>query len=135
MISGIRSLHFAHMSDLQIDAIVPIGERMCVKCNAITTEIKMLGNGEVNESSEMGNDQEVFTTTLTFHTHEAIELPAGRAAFFLTDMCGNTYLLGTDQRPVPVVVRNFTNPATPTSRRGYMYTVSYTNTHGLLEIL
>lgn len=113
-----------------------IGERLCHFMSDVNfTEINTYGNIQVSEESDYQNNERVWTVTVTYKTK--CKNPTGnrRNAFRMTRIDGTQFVIGTYDRPFPVIKESNPYPDKPTGTTLMTTTVTWKSKHGMLEIV
>lgn len=95
-------------------------------------ELHELVGVEVEDAYE--NNQRIYTTTATFTTSCKKPLAGRRAAFRLTSISGERYLIGTGSRPFPVIKEKNPFPRKPADTTLKTVTITWRSTLPMLLI-
>ena len=77
------------------------------------SEILIEGLAEVNVEDAYENNQTVYSTTLSFQSHDRKLFGLRQAAFRLSSADGHRYMLGTHTRPYPIIKETVPFPDKP----------------------
>nr|DAY94257.1 MAG TPA: hypothetical protein [Caudoviricetes sp.] len=91
-----------------------------------------LGKCEVQYKIEGGQD--LYETKVTFFVSDKPERFNRFLCFRLTTVQGSQYLIGTDNRPFPLMTWKEINPSSASERKGYEVTITYKNIVSTLRI-
>lgn len=97
------------------------------------SQIEITGNATVSEETAEENGQTVYSVQLSFFCARRAALPERYCVFRIRDVNGRNSLIGTGERPYPVVTYKYTDSG-PTGKKGYEYTVKYRNSVGLIPL-
>lgn len=134
MIHNIIKIEQADCSQLSV--MEPIGERQCHFMSDVNfTEINTYGNIQVSEESDYQNNERIWTITVTYK--QKCKKPSGarRKAFRLTRIDGTQFVIGTYDRPFPVIKESNPYPDKPTGTTLMTVTVTWKSKHGMMEIV
>lgn len=131
----IRKIEYCAAYHLRRAIILPAQSQALVHEPMPWQEIPIVGLAEVETTEEVENGTRLTTTKLTASLCRRFQLPTTPTAFRLTDTRGNTYLLGTAERPYPLITQAQTHAATPSERTGFTLTIQHTAENSLVEIL
>ena len=119
----------------QLNPITILSDDTCsVSQNVNFTDLHIKEQAAVNVESSVENNEEIYNTTLEFKTcHYEPSVPR-RQVFRLTSADGTLYLLGTHERPYPVIKQVLPFPKGQDSQLRTV-TVTLKSRFGLLRIL
>lgn len=98
-------------------------------------QLQLIGLGKLECNSKVENGSKLFTTTLSANLAERFDPRARALAFLVTCVDGSRFLVGTDERPYPIVNTSATMPDRPSDSSLHGITVEYVDTLGLLPVL
>lgn len=111
------------------------GNKTCLKveCDWKVLPIKELADVKVEDSLE--NGQRFYTTTVSFYSPDRDVTKSQRSAFRLTSVKGKRYLIGSNDRPYPIIkeVANF--PEDPKNTSMKRVVITWKSIFPLLELV
>ena len=97
-----------------LGSIQVLSETTCrFKSQPVFSEISIKELVGVSIEDSYENNQKVYTTTATFKTCDKKPLTIRQAAFRLTSIDGQRYMIGTDSRPYPIIKEKNPFPEKP----------------------
>jgi hypothetical protein len=105
-------------------------------------DISIVGLGGCVASSEIVSGQMIYTVKVSFNlpdrrseTRSLLhDLSFYPFALRIMDIYGDTYLVGTNQKPHPMMSHTYYNESTPTGKRIFQLEVTYVNIFSLLQL-
>lgn len=139
---GIAAAGYCKSANLQPDVLDVIDESEKMKVYGSFTDIPITGNGSMTVKSKDVKGATIYTVTVAFQicadddTAKGIckQLEKNIHAFIFTNINGNKLLVGTHEKPYPVVTTQYQNDDSPTGKRGYLVEVTYQNTHSYIVL-
>ena len=140
---GIKSVEYISanmlMPDVQ-DFIIP-SEKL--KVLGTFTAIPIVDIGSITIKSDFEKNTPIYKVSAKFDicaeesaAKQLIDkLTSGNYCYRLTLIDGRKILLGTDEKPHPVVNNSYVNDDKPAGSRGFGIEISYTNTYSYIELL
>ena len=98
-------------------------------------EIPIIGLASATVKDKIENNQRIFTTELSFRTCTPLLPEPQKLCFLLTTVSGDRYLLGSHQRPYPLVTNSQNFPGSASAASGNVVKVDYTGPFPLLKVL
>ncbi len=98
-------------------------------------KISTIGLSSVEISDKIENNQRVFTTKLTMTRCEKLLPGSKKYCFKVTTVTGSEFLIGSADKPYPVIENSESFPSSPGNKSGATVTVTYTSTIPMLAIL
>lgn len=98
-------------------------------------QLPLVGLGKLECNSKVENKSKLFTSTLSANLTENFDAQDRTLAFMVTCVDGRRFLIGTNERPYPIVNTSATMPDRPTDSSLFGITVEYVDTIGLLPVL
>lgn len=95
----------------------------------------IIGLASVDIATKVENKQRIFTAKLEFKTIDDPGNDRDKYCYLLTDVTGRRFLIGTGERPYPMLSTSELAPNTPAGKSGCTCTVTYTNLFGPLSVL
>ena len=129
-IPGIRRLSYISTSYLSHDVTYRADSGVQVLMTVLPTDISLKGEAVCEVERKFDNNSQQETAKLTFYTLD--ELPPHRhLAFVITDMQGNSFVVGAREAPFPIVRVTFTTGKPDGDASVRKYEVSFTARKGL----
>lgn len=97
--------------------------------------LHIVGLGKLECVSKVENKSKLFTTTLSADLPENFDQRAMTLAFLVTCVDGRRFLIGTDERPFPIINTSASMPDRPADASRFGITVEYIDTLGLLPVI
>lgn len=111
-------------------------EQKCfLTANVNFEEINTVGNIQVSDESSYESNELIWTTTITYKVKTKAPQAWRRKAFRMTAIDGTKFLVGTGERPFPVIKESNPYPDKPTGTTLMTVTVTWKSRHGLMEII
>lgn len=134
MIQNLIKIEVCDSSAL-LDALV-LSEKDCFLTRDVNfTEVNAFGNIQVSDDSNYENNELVWTTTITYKAKSKNPQMWRRKAFRMTAIDGKKYLVGTGERPFPVIKESNPYPDKATGSTLMTVTITWKSLHGMLRIL
>lgn len=134
MIQEIIKIEQADCKDLSVMEVA--GERQCHFMSDVNfTEINTFGNIQVSEDSDYQNNERIWTITVTYKQKCKLPTGARRKAYRLTRLDGTQFVVGTYDRPFPVIKESNPYPDKVTGTTLMTVTITWKSKHGMLEII
>lgn len=95
-------------------------------------DIQELVGVKIEDTCE--NNQKVFTTTATFYTKDKTPMSSRQKCFRLTSVSGQQYIIGTAQRPYPIIKENNAFPEKPADSTLKQVTITWKAPHPMLQV-
>lgn len=118
-----------------LSAMSVVDGESCIIPAVHFTEIEIHDVVGVKISDEYENNQKIYTTTATFRTARKTPVAMRRQVFRLTSMDGKRFLLGTSDRPYPVVKEENPFPEKPVDGMLKTVTITWKSVLPLLSII
>ena len=111
------------------------GNKSCLKvdCDWKVIPIKELADVKVEDSFE--NGQKYYTTTVSFYSPDRELTKSQRAAFRLTSVRGKLYLMGSNDRPYPIIKETANFPDDPKNTSMKRVVITWKSIFPLLELV
>lgn len=91
-----------------------------------------IGLSAVESSDKIENKVRIYSSKLTALIPERLEIGNKKMCFRVTTVSGEQFLIGTDQRPFPIVTFSENYPNSVSTKCGCTMTVTYSNTIPML---
>jgi hypothetical protein len=108
----------------------------------IFTQLDSENLGSLSVTSEKQSGEDIYTSLLDFTISEEIGktslllalLSRKPTCYKITDVYGQKYLLGTNEKPFPAFTFKYSNESTPTGQRSFACEIKYINRFSVLAI-
>lgn len=134
MIQNLIKIEECECSEL-LNAGIFSEQKCFLTANVNFEEINTVGNIQVSDESSYENNELIWTTTVTYKVKSKSPRAWRRKAFRMTAIDGTMYLVGTGDRPFPVIKESNPYPGLPTGTTLMTITVSWKSSHGLMKIM
>ena len=94
-----------------------------------------VGLSSLEFSDKVENKVRIYTTKLTCHLREECQVGNRKLIFLATTVQGKEFLVGTSNRPYPIVTQKCTMPDTPSGVSNTEMTVTFTSTQPALTVI
>lgn len=119
-----------------LSGLKPLSLHSCsVPSSVKFTEINIIDLVDVKMDDAIENKEKVYTSVVSFQTPDKIPSSGGHLAFRLTTIDGNRFLLGTSQRPYPIIKESNPFPGKVGDSTMKTVTVTWKSTSPLLYIV
>ncbi len=98
-------------------------------------ELPLVGLAKCEVVSKIENKSKIFTTSISARLSRHFDAQDMHLAFLLTAVDGSRYLVGSIERPFPMVNTTDVFPDKSADNSGCSLTVEYYDTNGLLRVL
>ncbi len=124
------------MTDAEnLSAMILLSDSSCkLQENVNFTVINIDGLAEVNIEEDYQNNQKTYKTTLQFNSCSKKPLSMRQKAFRLTALDGRRYLIGTSERPFPIIKEKNPFPRQPTGEQMKSVSISWNSIHPMMMI-
>ena len=139
---GITHVGFCKSSLLQPDVYDLIDELKELKVYGTFTNIPIVDLGSMSVESNIVKGVTLYTVkagfTIRLDEKEAkpmvLELLKNNHSFFFENVNKQKLLVGTHEKPYPIVTQNYKNDDSPSGKRGYSLEVIYTNVNSFIVL-
>lgn len=97
--------------------------------------LPLVGLAQCEVTSKLQDNSRSFTTVLTCRLSEHFNVADRQLAFLVTCVNGDRFLIGSAERPYPVVNTTDSMPGNVSDPSGCSLNVQYIDTFGLLKVL
>jgi hypothetical protein len=137
---GFIAVGYCKSSNLQPDVLDIYDEDDRMKIYGSLINIPIVGMGSMSVSSEEIKGSTVYNLKSSFQICADDEdakkicsiLRENIYAFIFETVDRNKMLVGTHEKPYPVVTYQYMNENSPTGKRGYFVEITYQNTHSVI---
>lgn len=137
---GIKSIGYCQAKKLQPDILDIYNENDRMKIYGTIINIPIIGLGSINVTSEIVKGVTIYKVNAAFQICGTDEfsknistiLKKNIHSFVLETVNNEKLLIGTHEKPYPVVSVSYDNSNSPTGSRGYFVEVKYQNTHSYI---
>lgn len=131
----IRKIEYCEAYHLRRAVILPAQAKALVQEPMPWQELPMVGLASLETTEEVDKGVRITTVKLQAKLCRSVTLPASSLSFRITDVHGNTYLLGTAATPHPLVVISTQVADNPSNEATSIISVTYKNETTILQIL
>lgn len=131
---GIKKIEVCNYTDLYLQPYEIMSTNTVANPSGPWKEICIVGLAEVVDATDNEFGQEVHKVELNYFCKNRPLFNTTPQVYKITDVVGNMYLIGTQTSPFAKRTIKNNIPSSPSGRRGYLVTISYKNTFGLLEV-
>jgi len=130
----INKIDFCDAYHLKLAYPMPDNENVLITDYMPWKKICMIGLANVEVSDKVENGIRTWTTKFTATLSERFPISNVPQAFRLTDVQGNSWLVGLGERPFPIVNQTSTHSSEISSKTACILTVSWTSICPMLGI-
>lgn len=99
------------------------------------SKLPLVGLAKCEVTSKLQDNSRIFTTILSGLLSEHFDVTGRQLAFMITCVNGDRFLIGSCERPYPVVNTTDTLPGKASDPSGCTIDVQYVDTMGILKVL
>lgn len=140
---GVKSLEYVSANLLMPDVADFILPNEKLKVLGVFTPIDIIDIGSLTVKSDVEKNQTLYKVTAKFDIcadetdgkNLIDKLNTDNFCYRLTLIDGRKLLIGTNEKPFPIVSNSYANEDKPTGVRGFGIEISYTNTHSFIELV
>ena len=134
LLSNIKSVEVIDAADLR-DAVIVQNRGIILQSSPVAQKISQNGLASCEISDKNENNTKVFSIKLQFHCCCRLDVGYHEYCFRITTVTGSQFLMGTADRPYPVITNDETFPSAANGKSGVNVTVTIDSTYPLLAIL
>lgn len=128
------SIGIADIKSLE-SAIIVYGNTVHFKTRPLYEEIPVQDLVGVKIEDNYENNQKIYTTTATFLSHGSEPMDGRQACFLLRSVSGQSFLIGTHERPYPIIKETDNFPEKPADSSLKRVTVTWKAPCPMLRII
>lgn len=131
---GITRIAYLPCERLPMDITLRTMSGIPVAIATDATHIKKIGNAVCETEQQFDFNSQIEKVTLSFSTND--EIPSCMdIAFIITDVKGNSFVIGTRERPFPVIKRTDTTASPGCSPSVNSYEVTFSSKKALVKVI
>ncbi|MBR3897495.1 MAG: hypothetical protein IKJ42_10905 [Bacteroidaceae bacterium] len=126
------------MADASAVKLDFVRKGMCRMSSSATVpwvDLCSVGLSKMELSDKIENKVRMYTTKLTCHLLEECQVGNRKLVFLAVTVLGKEFLVGTSDRPYPIVTQKRMMPDAPSGVSDTEMTVTFTSTHPALTVI
>ena len=134
LLSNIKTVEVFDASELR-ESVIVRDRGIILRYVLAPQKISLNGLASCEISDKIQNNQKIFSINLQMHCCSRLDDGGHHLCFRLTTVSGSQFIMGTVDRPYPVISNNEFMPSAPTAQSGVKVTVTLDSFYPLLAVL